>query len=471
MTLQLKPKQQSVIDIINTRPEIDEIILIGPTGTGKSALTAHVFISIAEAFPHSQLFVWRKNFNTARKTIWRTYKKMMSDMNMVEDKHYKLNEGSLLIEFPNKSLITFAQADSSTDKDQNKIKGLDITANQLEESNELIEDAADMIMSRKGRANQEGQPSINIHTMNPNNGWAKNRYYDKWKKGQLPSNVMVIEFTLEDSWQSDKDINSLIRSKPKWWVERYLRNNWNYLDEDHALIKGYLWERASIFRLPEPERNEVGNIIPKFTRTKFNKVIGVDVSDGGGDACVATLIEDDIVMEQRELKIPERTYGQSSEVDSRPIGYLFAQQLIAWAESKGFTKAYAHHISIECNGVGTSMRDNMKLLGWYIDEYVATGKSRNETALNARRALEDAEIQIFQKDAYRGNEDELWREISAHDTDMVDGVEKVTKKEKIKEILGRSPDYADSFFIAVRKHSTVHGKIKDPAHNLNRIGV
>lgn len=470
MALVLKPKQQEVIDVLNTRPDIDELILIGPTGVGKSALTAHVFISIAEAFPHSQLFVWRKNFNTARKTIWRTYKKMLADMNFHEDEHYKLNEGSLLIEFPNKSLITFAQADSSTDKDQNKIKGLDITANQLEESNELTEDAVDMIMSRKGRANQAGQPSINIHTMNPNNGWTKSRYYDKWKKGQLPSNVMVIEFTLEDSWQTDQDINSLIRSKPMWWIQRYLYNNWNYLDEDHALISGYLWEKAKIYKLPEIPRDEHGNVIPKDPRYRFDKVIGVDVSDNGGDATVLSLIEYGVLTEQKELKLPERTYGLNPELDSRPTGYLFAQQLIAYAESKGFTKGQARQISLEVNGVGTAMRDGMKVLGWHIDEYTATAKSRNETFLNLRRALDEGEVQVLQKDNYNGHDDELWREISAHDTDIVDGVEKVTKKDKIKEQLGRSPDYADSFAIAVRMHSKFHGKIKDAAHNLNRLG-
>lgn len=470
MSLQLKPKQKLVVDVINNHPEIDELVLIGPTGVGKSALAAHVFISICDQFPYSQIFVWRKNFSTARKTIWRTYKKMLADMNMIEEEHYHLNEGSLLIEFPNKSLITFAEADATKDRDQNKIKGLDISANQIEESNEFIEDAVDMVMSRKGRANQQGQPSLNILTMNPNNGWTKSRYYDKWKKNELPANVMVIEFTLEDSWQSEQDINSLMRSKPKWWIERYLKNNWDYLDEDHALISGYLWEKATVFHLPEPKRDSNGQPLPKDPRYRFDKVIGVDVSDNGGDATVLSLIEDGVLTEQKELKIPERTYGKNSEIDSRPTGYLFAQQLIAYAESKGFTKQFARQISLEVNGVGTSMRDSMKLLGWHIDEYTATGKSRNETMLNMRRALDEGEVQVLQKEAYRGHDDELWREISAHDTDMVDGVEKVTKKEKIKEILGRSPDYADSFSIAVRMHSKLHGKIKDASHNMNRIG-
>lgn len=471
--LQLKPKQKLVADTINNQPEIDEIVLIGPTGTGKSALVAHLYISMCDDFSHTQIFVWRKNFSTARKTIWRTYKKMLIEMNMVEEEDYHLNEGSLLISFPNGSLITFAEGDASKDKDQNKIKGLDISANQVEESNEFIEDAVDMVMSRKGRANEQGQPSINILTMNPNNGWCKSRYYDKWKKGELPSNVMVVEFTLEDSWQSEKDIDSLIRSKPKWWVERYLKNNWNYLDEDHALISSYLWEKASVYYIPEPERDSDGKIIPKDPRYRLDKVIGVDVSDNGGDACVASIIEDGILTMQKELKIPERTYGQNAEIDSRPTGYLFAQQLITWAESKGFTKQFARQISLEVNGVGTSMRDSMKLLGWQIDEYTATGKSRNETLLNLRRAMDEGEVQVLKKkETYRGHEtdDELYREISAHDTDMVDGIEKVTSKKIIKEVIGRSPDYADSFAIAVRMHSRFHGKIKDDSHNLNRIG-
>lgn len=467
MALTLKSKQQEVIDTINERPEIDEIVLIGPTGVGKSALAAHVFISICDEFPMSQVFVWRKNFSTARKTIWRTYKKMLADMNFIEEEHYHLNEGSLLIEFPNKSIITFAEADATKDRDQNKIKGLDITANQVEESNEFVEDAVDMIMSRKGRANQSGQPSINILTMNPNNGWTKSRYYDKWKKNQLPSNVLVIEFTLEDSWQTDKDINSLIKSKPKWWVERYMKNNWNYLDEDHALISGYLWEKASVYRMPEVDEE-----YPSVQRkVRLNKVIGVDVSDSGPDATVVSIIEHGVLTEQFELKLPEMQYGQNKDDDARPRGYILAQKLVSYAEGKGFDKSHARQISLEVNGVGTSMRDGMKMLGWRIDEYTATGKSRNETLLNMRRALDEGEVQVLQGDNYRGHDNELWRELSAHDTDIVDGVEKVTKKEKIKEVLGRSPDYADSFSIAVRAHSKLHGKIKDHRHNINRIGV
>ena len=51
-------------------------------------------------------------------------------------------------------------------------------------------------------------------------------YYEPWKAGTVPPGVVVIEFTLEDSWQSQVDIEAMMRN-PKPWVERYLRNNWN----------------------------------------------------------------------------------------------------------------------------------------------------------------------------------------------------------------------------------------------------
>ncbi len=39
----------------------------------------------------------------------------------------------------------------------------------------------------------------------------------------------VVEFDLSDSWQMQSDIDAM--TNPTWWVERYLKNNWEYQDE------------------------------------------------------------------------------------------------------------------------------------------------------------------------------------------------------------------------------------------------
>lgn len=332
-----------------------------------------------------------------------------------------------------------------------RIKGVDATGNLVDEANELEEDSFEMILSRKGRKNKQGQPSINLITMNPNNGWAKRRYYDKWKNNTLPKNVRVMEFSILDSWQSQQDIAGLYRKK-KWWVERYINNNWNYSDEDMSLITSYLWDKAQIHVLPE--QTEI-----------FNKYIGVDPSDKGNDTTVATLIVDGVMIEQKELKIPERIFGQDGDVDERSISTLYANELIKFAQRHGFSAKYASRICIEGNGVGVGMRDRMRDRGWSITVYEATNQSRNENYLHLRDDMENSDLKILYADVEKYDDNTLQRQLFAHTVDIRNEKETVLAKKEIKKELGISPDKADSLMIA----NYVRRGVKTSSKNQNRI--
>lgn len=454
--LQLKPKQTQVIQIINNQPKIDEIVLIGSVGTGKTVVATHVIVSICHAFPETRWFAWRKNNTVSRKTLVRTFKKTLSQMNLFEGVDWTWHDMAMEIRFPhNGSSITFSEADRSKDRDQMKIKGIDATGNLIDEANELEEDSFDMILSRKGRANESGQPSINVITMNPNNGWSKRRYYDKWKKNILPDNVLVVEFSIEDSWQEQNDISALYR-KAKWWVERYIKNNWNYADEDSSLITSYLWEKAQIYELPEPSQ-------------KFNKYIGVDPSDAGSDTTIATLIDNGIMVAQKELKIAELEFGLDKKNDERPISHLYTNELIKFAQQHGFTPMYANHICIEENGIGVGMRDDMRKRGWKITVYHATSQSRNDIYLGLRSSMDNGDLKIHYRDDEKYDDNTLQRQLFAHTTDMKNEKEVVLPKSEIKVEIGVSPDKADSLAIA---NWIANGKMaNNPMYNQNRIGL
>lgn len=452
--LQLKPKQTQTIDLINNQPDIDEIVLIGAVGTGKTVVASHIIASICYKFPETRWFAWRKNNTVSRKTLIRTFKKTLSQMNLVENKDWTWHDMALEIRFShNGSIITFSEADRSKDKDQMKVKGVDATGNLIDEANELEEDSFDMILSRKGRANENGQPSINIITMNPNNGWSKRRYYDKWKKGVLPPNVMVIEYTIEDSWQDKKDIDALFR-KQKWWVERYLKNNWNYSDEDHSLITSYLWEKSQIYTLPEP--SEV-----------FNKYIAVDPSDAGTDTTQATLIDNGIVIAQKELIVPPREFGDDKGKDERPISHLYTNELIKFAQQHGFTAKYASRIAIEENGIGVGMRDDLRKRGWYPTIYHATNKSRNEIYLGLRSSMDNGDLKILYRDDEKYDDNTLQRQLFAHTVDTKDEQEVVCPKSDVKKELGISPDKSDS--LAIANWIANGGEQSDSSKNQDRI--
>ena len=83
-SLKLKPKQTQTIEIINNQPEIDEIVLIGAVGTGKTVVASHVIASICYEFEDTRWFAWRKNNTVSRKTLIRTFKKTLNQMNLFE---------------------------------------------------------------------------------------------------------------------------------------------------------------------------------------------------------------------------------------------------------------------------------------------------------------------------------------------------------------------------------------------------
>ena len=256
--MKLKKKQADIIQSIKDNPEVDTYVLIGSVGTGKTAVVAHIGISLCDKFPDTTWHAWRKNNSVSRKTLVRTYKRTLKQMGFVEKEDYIWRDRDMEIIFKhNRSMISFSEANRSIDKDLNKVKGIDATCNHIDEANELDGDMCEMIESRKGRNNEYGQPSLNFITMNPNSGWAKKKYYKPYRDGTLPSNIKVIEFTIEDSWQSKEDIARLLK-RSKWWVERFIKNNWDYADESGTILSSRWFDQNKIKKLDANAKRSAG---------------------------------------------------------------------------------------------------------------------------------------------------------------------------------------------------------------------
>ncbi|RKV91596.1 MAG: hypothetical protein D8G53_15270, partial [Candidatus Saccharimonas sp.] len=101
MSLELKPKQQSVVDIINDCPEVDTIYLIGAVGTGKTDIAAHIGIDICDTFEKTYWTVFRKNISTAKRSVIPSYLTMLDRKNFKEGEDYTYNGQDYEIKFPN----------------------------------------------------------------------------------------------------------------------------------------------------------------------------------------------------------------------------------------------------------------------------------------------------------------------------------------------------------------------------------
>lgn len=442
--LYLKPKQQQVMEAINN-PDIHTIILIGSVGTGKTDIAAHAGISIAYQFPKTYFPVFRQNISTAKKSIIPSYLNVLDRMNFVEKEDYIHNKSDHTIFFPHsKSTIIFAEADITKDRDAKKLKGINASANHIDEADELNQLMFNTAVSRRGRMNESGQPSLSIITMNPNDTHLREKYYKPWKNpekyGPLPKGVIVIEFTIEDSWQTKIDIDNML-SNPKPWVERYINNNWEYNDDDSSLFK-YRYFAAAV-------TDSLNGSAPRFE--------GYDVARSGTDrsvmalwygktgSSVKTLVDIQIFKEKDEQIM---TDDQALEV----IKYTTQNAVLP------------EHVSIDAVGVGVGVVDHMKSKGMKVLEFVSGGKPTSEKYEDLRsqvifefsQGLEKGEIKIFEGCPFRN---ELISEAMSHIHTITGKKLKVESKEEIKKRTGGlSPDIFDAVIMGLYPQLSIDSK-------------
>jgi len=111
-------------------------------------------------------------------------------------------------------------------------------------------------------------------------------------------------------------------------------------------------------------------------------------------------------------------------------------------------------------------RDALRVRGWTLTEYVNTGQSRSDNYYNLMLNMDSGTIKLYKDVSTLG---ELRKELGAHTYEMENQEPKVIKKSKLKETLGRSPDYSDSFMIASWMWDRKVNPQRDPKRNSKRI--
>lgn len=440
--LQLKQKQAEAIAAAND-PTVDTIVLIGAVGTGKTDVAAHLVLSICHDFPKTRWPVFRVNQSTAVETVIPSYLDMAERMGMVQGKDFTYTQKPYRITFPNGSTIPFREADPTKDRGGKKIKGINATGNHLDEVDEFEFEMYLQATSRKGRKNENGQPSLSILTANPNDGWLKEHIYDKWKAGTLPANIRVIEFGIEESWQSQRDIDALM-DNPTWWVERYLRNNWDFADESGSLFKSRHFAASVIDELD-------GNA---------DRAAGFDVAWKGEDRSTRALLYGLTVADLTVVK-PKNVRMETAEQAD-------------WLTEDAVESGYGiDNLAVDAVGIGAGVVGDLVTAGFSPYEFMSGLPADPDVALpDVETPLNFADLRSQMIYLYaRGLElgiikhyrgcpffKQLQKEALMHNFDVTEKVLKVESKKQIKKRLGVSPDLFDAvimgLYVALRPVSS-----------------
>ena len=474
--MKLSRKQLQGLQLFQ-RPEVTTICFGGGAGGAKSTLLCFAAIYTCTNYPGIKWGLFRRTMSNMKKTLYPTMLEMLNLMGLIQDVDYYdrvMSYGTLT--FKNGSIIEFNELEwRPSDPQMAYIGGREYTYAGIDEAGEIVEKAFNTVQSRIGRCKNEEYKLVPklIITCNPSSNFLKDRFYKPYEMSQdetkttegyamwedgtywdyetdsyKPAYSCFVRSTAFDNPFLDKNYIPTLMKQPPSERRRLLGGDWNFNSNEDSLFPVELLQKAMVYDLPEIEykdiRDERGILTKndvtseKYKVPIFKKFIGVDVADKGKDRTVVSLIDNNVLVDQRVLDI--------GRIDPEsPISRIYADKLEQYATNHGFTKNYAKNIWVEDNGVGAGLRDMMRTKGWAITAYTATAQKRSENYYQLYKDLDNLEINIYNK---AEGIDELFRELGVHTYQTVNQKPVVVKKEKIKQELGRSPDLADSFMIA-----------------------
>ena len=460
--------QQRALEIFNDNDTV-EAVFGGSGGGGKSVMIGLLAFLRCKTYPGVREGIGRKDLSQLKKTTFTTLLGKVHQIMGVGQKDFRIDQSGTIIYRNGSQIIPIELDYYPSDPDFNRLGSLEITDMFIDEVGEITESAYNAIRSRVGRwlnDKYDITPKL-ICTCNPSQNFIRQYYYDiydklgggelqRWQNGytvkngeKIPAYSCFIRSSVYDNPFIESGYIENLKRLPLKERKRLLDGNWNYADDENTLFASTLLDKATVFVEPDPN-------------SPLKKFIGVDVSDKGGDHTVFTLIRNGIVASQH-VSSTQLNWDTQSQL---PISRLLADELIKFAQQNGFTASEANQIAIECNGVGVGIRDMMKDRGWYITEYVATHKSRSQNYYQMMLDMDNGDLKLLHD--LRGYDD-LRKQLTAHTFEMVNQEPSVVKKEKLKQVLGHSPDEADSLMIANFCRNWVTNPENDPKRNQNRI--
>lgn len=427
-------------------PQTVSIVFGGGAGGGKSFLIGLLCAIACKQYPGTRWGLARKELKSLKQTTLATLISKVHNTLGISEGDYKLNMLDSTLHYNNGSSILLLDLTAKpSDPEMESLGSLELTGAFVDEVGEVNKKAFDILASRVNRwMNSEYKITGKIvGSCNPSPGFVRQDYYDKydqlgggriqkWKSGHVwvdgerrdAYSAYIRSTVLDNPFIDDNYVEGLRRLPPQE-KKRLLEGDWNYLDEDDSLFPMALVDKMTVYEIPE---NEDG---------KFNKFIGVDPSDSGKDSTVVTLVNEGVIAEQFEIKSPQ---GKDDA-----IGFYIAGKIINFAEKHGFSKPVARNITIEGNGIGASLRDALRVLGWNVNVYTATLQTRNEGFYQFMLDADEGKIKLHNTIIEDGF---LLRQLTAHRYDLDTGKPRITRKKDLRQLLGRSPDHADSAMIA-----------------------
>jgi hypothetical protein len=221
--------------------ETDFIGYGGSAFSGKSYLECYWLTVMCIGFPGTGWFLGRSTLTTLKDTVLKTLFKVFAECNIIDGRDYKLNSQTNILTFTNGSEIFLLDlAFAPSDPLFTWLGGYEFTGGAIDESAEVVPGAIDILASRIGRRmNTKYNIRAKIlETFNPTKNHVYTRYYSPWKSGFLKKEYKFVKALPQDnpSPEVQEWLERMLKGSDETTKQRLVYGNFDYDDDPARLI-------------------------------------------------------------------------------------------------------------------------------------------------------------------------------------------------------------------------------------------
>ena len=360
----------------------------------------------------------RAVLKTLKETTLNSFFDVASQHGFRAGEHYTFNGQSNIITIGDSTILLKDLFAYPSDPNFDDLGSLEITGAFIDEANQVTSKAKAIVGSRvRYRLDEYGIIPKLLMTCNPAKNWVYQDFYEPWRKGSLPEHRAFVQALVTDNPHISPHYIEQLKKLDGADRARLLEGDWDY-DADPAALM---------------DADAINDLFTNDHVPDGPKALTCDVARYGSDRTV--------VMLWSGMRV-EQVYvytGQATNVTAAAI--------LSTAKMEGVPRS---RIVVDDDGVGGGVVDLMQGCTPFKGGSKAVG-DENYANLKAQCSYTLAQYvnarEVYVEDAsYR---DEIAQELAWVKRDKMDydGKLSILPKPKVKEGLGRSPDFADALMM------------------------
>ncbi len=424
--MELLPKQDNAVYYLKDKTTT-EILFGGAAGGGKSALGCLWLIEGCLNYPGSRWLMGRSKLKALKETTLNTFFELSNELGITQQWVYNSQSG--IIQFTNGSQIIMKDLFLyPSDPNFDSLGSLEITGAFIDECNQVVYKAWQVVKSRIRYKLKEFDliPKI-FGSCNPAKNWTYKQFYRPSKNGDIAEYRKFIQSLPKDNPHLPQSYIESLNQLDEVSRQRLLLGNWEY-DDDKAALISYdaimdYWNGQHV--------EEVGS--PYLT---------IDVARKGKDKTVYRVWKGFTIIKRVQLgkSLINEVVDQAKELQ------------------REYKITNSNTIADE-DGVGGGVVDYLGCQGFINNSKPALGENydnlKSQCSIKMAKRIEAREVTEVCNDASVIDlVSEEMEQIKLKDIDK-DGKLGLMPKDKIKALIGRSPDDWDS--IMMREYFELFG--------------